>query len=66
MDTKLYRTDCFPDVAAFANATAARYVNFTDTYNFPKSAGGHPSDVIAPVLAAAELFAILAGRGSIF
>jgi 2-methylcitrate dehydratase len=43
------------DVAAFANATAARYVNFTDTYNWPKSAGGHPSDVIAPVLAVAEL-----------
>jgi 2-methylcitrate dehydratase len=43
-----------PDAAAFANATTARYVNFTDTYNWPDSAGGHPSDVIAPVLAVAE------------
>ena len=44
-----------PEAAAFANATTARYVNFTDTYNWPRSAGGHPSDVIPAVLAAAEL-----------
>lgn len=43
-----------PDMAAFANATTARQVNFTDTYHWPNSAGGHPSDVIMPVLAAAE------------
>ena len=43
-----------PDLAAFANATTARYVNYTDTYNWPGSYGGHPSDAITPVLAAAE------------
>ena len=43
-----------PDMAAFVNATTARCVNFTDTYHWPGSAGGHPSDVITPVLAVAE------------
>ena len=43
-----------PDVAAFVNAATARYVNFTDTYHWPGSAHGHPSDVIAPVLAVGE------------
>lgn len=43
-----------PDLAAFANATTARYAELTDIYHWPGSAFGHPSDVIAPVLAAAE------------
>ena len=43
-----------PDMAAFVNAATARYVNFTDTYHWRGSARGHPSDVITPVLAAAE------------
>ncbi|WP_163271781.1 MmgE/PrpD family protein [Chelativorans alearense] len=43
-----------PDLAAFANGTAARYLDMNDTYNWPNSAHGHPSDVIAPVLAAGE------------
>lgn len=38
-----------PDLAAFANATAARYVEMTDAYHW-----GHPSDVIMPLLAVAE------------
>jgi 2-methylcitrate dehydratase len=37
-----------PSMAAFANATAARYVEMNDVYHWPGSAGGHPSDV-APV-----------------
>jgi len=43
-----------PDMAAFANATTARYVEASDVYRWPKSTGGHPSDVIMPILAAAE------------
>lgn len=43
-----------PDLAAFVNGTTARYAEMTDTYHGPGSAGGHPSDVITPVLAAAE------------
>jgi 2-methylcitrate dehydratase len=43
-----------PDMAAFVNATTARYAELTDTYHWPGSAYGHPSDVIMPVLAAAE------------
>lgn len=43
-----------PDLAAFANSTAARYAEMNDVYHAPGSAGGHPSDVIMPVLAAAE------------
>jgi len=43
-----------PDVAAFANAATARYVEMNDVYHWPGSAGGHPSDVLTPVLAAAE------------
>src|SRR5690242_11873384 len=42
------------DMAAFVNATTARYLEFTDVYHFPGSSHGHPSDVISPVLAAAE------------
>jgi len=43
-----------PDIAAFVNATASRCVELNDTYHGPMSHGGHPSDVIMPVLAAAE------------
>ncbi len=43
-----------PDLAAFVNATTARYVEMNDTYHWPGSYQGHPSDVVLPVLAAAE------------
>ena len=43
-----------PDMAAFVNATTARYVEMNDTYHWPGSSDGHPSDVVTPVLAAAE------------
>jgi 2-methylcitrate dehydratase len=43
-----------PDMAAFVNATTARYVEMNDVYHWPKAGGGHPSDVIMPVLAVAE------------
>ena len=41
-----------PELAAFANAAMARYLDGNDC--FP-GGGGHPSGVIAPVLAAAQL-----------
>lgn len=40
-----------PELAAFANGVMARYLDGNDT--FP-GGGGHPSDVIAPMLALAE------------
>ena len=43
-----------PDMAAFVNGTTARYVEMNDVYHSPGSKGGHPSDVIMPVLAVAE------------
>ena len=43
-----------PDMAAFVNATTARYVEMNDTYHWPGSYQGHPSDVVMPILAAAE------------
>jgi 2-methylcitrate dehydratase len=39
-----------PDVAAFANSVMIRYLDFNDTY----LGGGHPSDMLAPVLACVE------------
>jgi 2-methylcitrate dehydratase len=42
------------DMAAFVNATTARCAEMTDTYHRHGSAGGHPSDVVTPLLAAAE------------
>jgi len=43
------------DMAAFANAVAARHVEMMDVYHFPGAFGGHPSDVVMPVFSAAEL-----------
>ena len=43
-----------PDLAAFVNASTSRYGEITDAYHSFGSANGHPSDVIMPVLAAAE------------
>jgi len=43
-----------PEMAAFVNATTARYVELNDVYHWPGSAGGHPSDVIMPLLGVAE------------
>jgi len=43
-----------PDMAAFVNATTARYVEMNDVYHWPGSSGGHPSDVLTPVLGVAE------------
>jgi 2-methylcitrate dehydratase len=43
-----------PDMAAFANGTTARYVELNDVYHWPGSAGGHPSDVVMPLLGVAE------------
>src|SRR6185436_2483939 len=42
------------DMAAFANATTARFMELTDTYHWPGAFGGHPSDVIVPLLSVAE------------
>lgn len=50
-----------PEMAAFVNATAARYVELNDVYHWPGSAGGHPSDVIMPLLGVAE-YARATGR----
>jgi 2-methylcitrate dehydratase len=42
------------EMAAFVNGATARYVEMNDVYHWPGSSGGHPSDVIAGVLAVAE------------
>ena len=42
-----------PDLAAFANAVAVRYLDCSDSYIAQGS--GHPSDMIAAILAAAEV-----------
>src|SRR5690606_2873609 len=42
------------EMAAFANATTARFVEMNDVYHWPGSGGGHPSDVIMPIFAVAE------------
>ncbi|MCC7486294.1 MAG: MmgE/PrpD family protein [Burkholderiales bacterium] len=42
------------DMAAFVNATTARYVELNDVYHRPGSGGGHPSDVVMPILGVAE------------
>ena len=43
-----------PDMAAFVNATTGRFVELMDTYHWPGSHQGHPSDTVTPVLALAE------------
>jgi 2-methylcitrate dehydratase len=43
-----------PDMAAFVNATTARYPELTDSYHWPGSHHGHASDMILPLLAVAE------------
>jgi len=43
-----------PDMAAFVNATTGRFVELMDTYHWPGSHQGHPSDTVTPVLAVAE------------
>ena len=48
------RTKTTLDMAAFVNATTARCAEMTDTYHAHGSAGGHPSDMITPLLAVAE------------
>jgi 2-methylcitrate dehydratase len=43
-----------PELAAFVNGTTARFPEMTDSYHWPGSSYGHPSDVIMPTLAVAE------------
>jgi 2-methylcitrate dehydratase len=43
-----------PDMAAFVNGTSARNLEITDAYFWPGSYGGHPSDVVTPILGCAE------------
>lgn len=45
------RTRVLPEYAAFANGLMVRYLDGNDTY---LNGGGHPSDVIGPVLAAGD------------
>lgn len=42
------------DMAAFANATTARFAELNDALHVPGSPGGHPSDIITPLLSVAE------------
>ena len=42
-----------PELAAFANGCLIRYLDFNDTYH--TEGGGHPSDMVGAVLAAAEI-----------
>src|ERR1700752_497243 len=51
-DNLALRRHALPEFAAFANAAMARYLDGNDC--FP-GGGGHPSGVIAPVLAAAQV-----------
>ena len=55
------RSKTTPDVAALVNTATAGYVEMGDTYHWPGSYHGHPSDVIMPVLAVAE-FVNASGR----
>ncbi len=51
-----------PDLAAFANGVAIRYMDYNDTYT--GSELGHPSDHLAAILAAGEV-AHASGKGAI-
>ena len=42
------------DLAAFINDTTARSIEMNDSYHWPNSSDGHPSDVILPILGVAE------------
>jgi 2-methylcitrate dehydratase len=42
-----------PELAVFANASMVRYLDFNDTYH--TEGGGHPSDMMPAILAAAEV-----------
>ena len=46
-------THTSPELAAFANGVMIRYLDFNDAYSTPVG-GGHPSDSLAALLAAAE------------
>jgi 2-methylcitrate dehydratase len=48
------RMKTLPDIAAFVNGTTQRYVELGDSYHWPGAYGGHPSDVVTPVMATAE------------
>ncbi len=48
------RMKTMPDMAAFVNGITSRYPEMTDTYHWPGAYGGHPSDIILPLMAAAE------------
>jgi len=43
------------DMAAFVNGVTARFVEMNDVYHWPKAGGAHPSDVIMPLIAVAEV-----------
>lgn len=43
-----------PELAAFANTVALRYLDYNDTYFSPLGGGGHPSDLIPTALAVGE------------
>ena len=53
-----------PDMAAFVNAIAACHADVTDSYHWPGSNHGHPSNLLTPAFAAAE-HAQASGRGFI-
>jgi 2-methylcitrate dehydratase len=44
-----------PELAAFANTIAVRYLDYNDTYFSPLGGGGHPSDLIPTALAVGEI-----------
>lgn len=50
-----------PEQAAFYNGALVRYLDFNDAYVPQRGGGGHPSDNLPPVLAAAE-YAKQSGR----
>jgi 2-methylcitrate dehydratase len=50
-----------PELATFANGVMARYLDGNDAY---PGGGGHPSDVIAPMMALADAFGC-SGLGTI-
>ena len=45
-----------PEMAAFVNAVMVRYLDANDTYISPINGSGHPSDMIAGVLAMADAY----------